>query len=284
MISIQTVKNAVGANGGIREAPAPDPLCPLRGDSVAIVGFSETSRGEAPWGDAESWPELWLCNRGVCQPWATRWSRHFDPHLLSWTETNFTPDLFREYVEFLSRDHGDRLIYLPAREVAIPNSVAIPVGHLVAFIGRRYLTNAISYQIALALLLGAKRIGLWGIDLRSDTEYGFEKPAIEYLLGLAQGKGVEIVLPDRCSLLNHDGSQPLYGIEEGSTELGEVERMLMNRAREIEALSAKLQAENDRIVRELHLGEGARVQTEIYLQAIRQYRRGGKLLGAEVKP
>lgn len=241
----------------------------LRAPGVAIVGFSP-SNVEAPWADPV-W-EKWLCNRGGLQPWAMAWDRHFDPHPIEWTKTHFTHELFAEYKSWLEQERPGQTVYHASK---IGSAEPFPVAEALAIAGRKYLTSAIGYQIACAIHLGAKRIGLWGIDLKSDTEYGYERPNVEWLLGIAQGRGIEIVLPDVCALLNNDGNVPLYGIDEENTHLADVERMLSHRLGDINEYIPTMNTKNDAILRDMYIAEGARIQTEIYLANIRQARRGG---------
>lgn len=53
-----------------------------------------------------------------------------------------------------------------------------------------------AYMIALALHEGATTIGLYGIDVLDDSEFTLERPCLEYLIGLAVGRGVEVVIPE----------------------------------------------------------------------------------------
>lgn len=264
-------------------AAAPDPLRPIAGEgvAVAIVGFGPT-RSIAPWNDP-AWGELWICNRLGLQPDVPRWTRHFDPHPIAWIEQHFgvlqgKPELWEEYRGWLAKDHGDdRLIYLLEPSPWAPNAVLFPVRELVEFFGRPYFTSTIAYQIGLAILLGAKRIGLWGIDFRSDTEYGFERPCAEWLLGIAQGRGIEIVLPDQAAVLNNGGVEPLYGAAELDTPLADFEKIFTERVRECDELIGKLGKRNDELLREMYIGEGAKQQTLVYLNMVREARRGGPL-------
>jgi hypothetical protein len=242
---------------------------------VAIIGFSPT-REQAPWDSPEVW-ERWVCNRLPLQPGINgRWDRHFDPHPVDWTKEHFTPELFAEYMAFFATDHGDRILY--HCDAAGPNVFPFPVVEALQTAGRRYITNVIAYQILFAKYLGAKRIGMWGIDLRSDTEYGYERPNVEWAIGICEGSGIEIVLPLECALVNNDGLLPLYGIEEKDSPLADVERMLTARLKDIDAHMPKLTKKNDDLLHEMYIAEGARTQTAIYLNDIRQARRGGKLL------
>ena len=44
-----------------------------------------------------------------------------------------------------------------------------------------------------------------------ETEYATQRPSCEYLLGMAEGRGIEIVIPDSSEILK---SSFLYGVEE----------------------------------------------------------------------
>ena len=245
--------------------------------NVAIIGFSE-GRKDTPWEDKE-WGERWICNRlavVLAKEGVTGWTRHFDPHRLDWTKDHFTPQLFDEYVSFLAKKHDDKILYHPDK-LPGPSVSSFPLQQCLEVTRRKYLTCAISYQIAYAIFLGAKKIGLWGIDLREDTEYGYERPNVEWLLGIAQGRGIEVVLPDGCALLNNDGNMPLYGVEETDTQMADMERMLSHRHKDIVEHIPKMQKENDELLKNMYIAEGARVQTEIYLDSIRRARRGGKI-------
>lgn len=262
-----------------------DPLRPIAGEGVAIVGFGPT-RNLAPWDDP-TW-EKWLCNRLPLQPGIGPWDRHFDPHHLAWTESHFAalqgkPELWTEYRDWMAADHGpDKLLYIPDPQPWMPNSVRLPVEELVAHVGRSYFTSAIAWQIGMALLLGARQIGLWGIDFKTDTEYGFERPCAEWLLGIAQGRGVEVVLPHGAGILNNGFAEPLYGVAENETHLADLEKVMVARLREIDRMMPELQSKNDALLRELYIGEGAKHQTAFFLQLIREARRGGPIAIPEV--
>ena len=46
-----------------------------------------------------------------------------------------------------------------------------------------------------------REISLWGIDLIVGTEYDWQKSCVEFLLGLAQARGITLRLPPKCALL-----------------------------------------------------------------------------------
>ncbi len=102
----------------------------------------------------------------------------------------------------------------------IPNSVKYPLGEVAELIGRTakghpYLESSIAYMMALAMLEYSKnkepmKIGLWGIDLAPDTEYTYQKPNLEYLIGMARGMGIKVFVPPESALLSSEMGA-LYG-------------------------------------------------------------------------
>lgn len=264
-----------------------DPLRPLRGDKLAIVGFSETTRDQAPYDDPDT--EIWLCNRlGVIfEPLeGKRWDRHFDPHPLDWSKINHKEPDWETYAEWFAKDHGDRLVYLPRLDpetLEVPNAVAFPKEEVIAGVGgREYFTSAIGWQLGLALLLhqmygSPKWIGMYGIDLRGPLEYEFQRPNAEWLLGLAEGRGVELYIPEESALLNRDNRAPLYGVEIYSGFMGEIEKALEEDVKRVDAELAKLHAESDRVTKAIHEWAGYRQADINWRTRVIQYRRGGKL-------
>lgn len=64
-----------------------------------------------------------------------------------------------------------------------------------------YFDSSIAYEIALAIHEGFKEIMVVGVDLNTQGEYVWQRSGVSYLLGLAQGRGITVVLPDNCPLL-----------------------------------------------------------------------------------
>jgi hypothetical protein len=64
-------------------------------------------------------------------------------------------------------------------------------------------------MIALAMLEGFERIELYGFEMGTLTEYHFQKAGSEYLIGMALGMGIEVYIPENCSLC----TGKMYGYE-----------------------------------------------------------------------
>jgi len=61
----------------------------------------------------------------------------------------------------------------------------------------------------MAIKRGYSTIGMFGVDM-DDPEHIDKRQCFEYFLGIARGKGIEIIIPPSCPLLK---SHTLYGIE-----------------------------------------------------------------------
>jgi|TARA_R110002110_G_scaffold344363_5_gene554336 hypothetical protein len=83
-----------------------------------------------------------------------------------------------------------------------PNAQRLPIEILEEKFGT-YWASGPSYEIALALHLGFTEIHIYGIHLETEHEYREQRPNFEYLLGVARGMGVKVVMADAAPLLKH---------------------------------------------------------------------------------
>lgn len=111
---------------------------------------------------------------------------HEKPQVLS----NQTP--LGDVMERINK--GGKPLLAPYRYAEIPKSLAFPLKACVKAFGAPYFSNTICYMIAYALLNGARIIDTYGINQASQSEYGHEKAATEYWLGIANGLGVKITI------------------------------------------------------------------------------------------
>lgn len=80
-----------------------------------------------------------------------------------------------------------------------------------------YFTNSISWMLAVAIMelvpggpgtpcVKGAEIGVWGVDMMmaggQGSEYGYQRPSCEWLLGWARAAGVRVVIPDESDLLH----------------------------------------------------------------------------------
>lgn len=184
---------------------------------IAIIGRCWSTRSDAPWGNKE-W-ELWT---------------------LAWDPVPVTHRMFEMHLNFRmylgSQEEGDyhvgglRMakvpIYMWETHADIPMSVKFPMDAVHKLIGNAngtntpYLESSIAQMLAVAILetQPGDRIGIWGVDLHCDSEYAFQRPNLEYLIGLARGLGRKVYIPPQSALLTHEMGKP-YGLW-SSTDAG----------------------------------------------------------------
>ena len=92
-----------------------------------------------------------------------------------------------------------------------PNSVVFPVDHLAEKF-TDYFSCTFAYQIALAIDEGFEVIALHGLELALGTqrEATVERACVNYWIGLAQGQGIRILIPQDDFVISHWGR---YGFE-----------------------------------------------------------------------
>lgn len=96
------------------------------------------------------------------------------------------------------------------------NSLEYPLAEVIATFQSNYFTSTPAYMIPLALLTGAKKISLFGVDFDyADPRGAYEagKPCVEYWIGRAQNGGVHVHLPAKTNLMSTMTMQKkgLYG-------------------------------------------------------------------------
>lgn len=168
--------------------------------SVALFGFSEFRDLIHESTAQEVWTLNNAYNKGAPMERVTRWYEMHDPE-------KFTGS---EHYDFLAKQHTFPIMML-RKYTDFPSSVEYPLSCIADNLDgeRMYFTNTISYMLAHAIVENYDRIELYGIDMDHGTEYAYQKASAEYILGIAIGRGIEIVLPDGCSMLN----APLYGYD-----------------------------------------------------------------------
>jgi len=201
----------------------PNPISPILADflrakrqgkkTVAIVGAAWTSGPWAPWGEIE----VWCMNELHGVPWVkvdgiTRWFQMHD-------KSSFTKEHKHNHWGWLQEEH-DFPIYMLQKYDDVPNSVPYPLRKIQnGLIGNFYrgeekmeklFSSTMNYQVAQALYEGFERIEVFGIEMLGKGEYSWQREAMAFWMGKADGMGVDVWLPEPCALL----VQPLYGYEE----------------------------------------------------------------------
>jgi hypothetical protein len=85
-----------------------------------------------------------------------------------------------------------------------------PIEKIVEEFKTDYFTCGVAYAIALAIYQGVKELHLYGISLGLAHEYSFEKPCVEFWIGIAKGRGVEVGIFGESEVLR-SSTRTLYG-------------------------------------------------------------------------
>jgi hypothetical protein len=83
--------------------------------------------------------------------------------------------------------------------------------------GAPYFNSTAAYAVAYAIHVGVKRISLFGIDYTLPNRHSAEKgrACVEFWLGIAAARGIEITVPEQTSLLDacETDRDRLYGYD-----------------------------------------------------------------------
>lgn len=204
---------------------------------IALVGSAPSSVHLAPYQDAsysiflqgkpdpaypasehidDTW-EIWGVSPGVfgIAPRATRW---FEVHRWEPGKTWFSP----EYCQFLREFRGP--VYTGGVIPEIPNYVLYPVERVEEEFSAYFLHSSLSLMMAVAILeiqdAKASRssidqqedtIGLWGVDMAANEEYGDQRSGCHFFILEALRRGIQVYVPPESCLLR---AKPIYGISE----------------------------------------------------------------------
>lgn len=177
---------------------------------VAVVGLASATHDEAPWDDPswEKWGLPW--DAGY---WA-RCSRLFEMHDLRLLESEAS----KRGAHYLDLLRGVWVpLYMQESYESIPSAQRYPFEDVARTLGKPYWNSSIAYAMALAIHEGASEIGVYGVQMDATDEYSYQRYNMEWLIGLAEGRGIKVHIPDQSPLckFNHAGirffdSEPEY--------------------------------------------------------------------------
>ncbi len=172
---------------------------------IAIIGLSMATHDQAPFEDPE-W-EIW----GL--PWDAGYWVHFDRMF-----EMHDRELWMDPRAKRAREPGIYLeklqdawvpIYMHEAQEDIEYSVRYPFEAVEETVWynfprrdwqsaqRDWYSSSPAYMLALAIheLDHSGQIGIWGVDLK-DTQFGKELPCLNFLMGYALGRGIDVYLPE----------------------------------------------------------------------------------------
>ena len=160
---------------------------------LAIVGTHPETRHLAPFDDPEY--DIWVFNEAAQdERWCKRWDACFQLHKPEWY---MRPDNYSNstHWEWLQQLHPGKVIWMQEVGDLVPASRPYPLKEIIETVPggfRRIMGSSPAQALALALYLGYKEIGVWGVELSSNTEYGRQLPSWMYWCGIADGMGVKL--------------------------------------------------------------------------------------------
>ena len=86
-----------------------------------------------------------------------------------------------------------------------------PLKRIIKKFGTDYFTDSLCYMIAYAIDKNYTKIRLYGVDMLDRDEFKYEKEGIEYWIGYARGRGIEVTISDGSNLCKTVSGRP-YGI------------------------------------------------------------------------
>ena len=210
---------------------------------VAVIGFRPSSYDAAPWDDPtwEKWGMPWD-NRG----WE-RYDRLFEMHSTIlwdlkmaehfaefWDGEKYhrkahRPDDYYQTCMVGAANSKKHKIYVQdgVMEKDVEDNIGLityPFDRVIPVVGE-YFQSSIAYVLALAITdmvthpdvlslnitIEDCEIALYGIDASADAEWAYQRACIEYLIGIAIGKGIKVTIPDTSSLLTFHDQFIKYG-------------------------------------------------------------------------
>jgi hypothetical protein len=176
---------------------------------VALIGSAPASVRLAPYHDPE-W-SIWGCSPGTYGV-MPRCNAFFELHLWEPGQPWFSP----EYVQWLTA--------LPSRGVTlwvgnqgaadrVPGASVLPHEEITAEFdpSRWFCTSSLFWMMATAIRAGAKKIGLWGVDMAATEEYEMQRAGIHFLAYVAKSRGIEVGAPPESDLFT---PRFRYGVDE----------------------------------------------------------------------
>lgn len=174
---------------------------------AAIIGTAPSYR-LTPWDDPTL--EMWTLNDEWIIP-IPRSDRHFDLHPF---EQFYFKDPRKKlnavdvpagyyvrpvgHIEWLAQQSIP--VYIQKPDPRVPRGIVFPRAEIEAKYGT-WFDSTPAWMLGLAMLEGYTEVHIYGIHLATEWEYQKQKANMTYLIGLARGLGIKVIVPDASPLL-----------------------------------------------------------------------------------
>lgn len=164
--------------------------------TVCIVGMGAAGKELLPY---ENDVEMWGLNLGHMAGGTDKFTAWFQLHPLSAIMSYYYES--EAHIEFL--ETFGKPVYLHDVSESIPTGIRYPFEDVCKTIGSNYFaTNTLPYMVALAIHQGFEKIKIYGVNMGElDVGDSYARPSMEFVLGMAIGKGIEVWVPDDSALL-----------------------------------------------------------------------------------
>ena len=182
---------------------------------IAIVGFAPRTKHLVD--ELPEDVEIWSLNRAWKHD-LPRIDRLFELHL--WEALRAQDAISQRHYAWLSQPQPFPVYTLPGANPDFPSAVAYPLEEVCLGLegyllwgqqALRVFTSTFDYMVALAIHEGVGRIRMIGVEMESETEYGYQRPGMAFWLGVAAAHRIEVRLPQASRLfrpkLYHEGGQ-----------------------------------------------------------------------------
>jgi hypothetical protein len=238
--------------------------CPFDDPGLTIISLNDAYQMRDPKGNGlgriDEWYDL--------HPLDRMWFRPKNKHTL--VQGEIPEGVFvrpEGHVEWLKERAATIPIWMQSVPEGWPvNAHRFPLEEVKAFLRARpdqdaYIASSPAMIVAHLIMRGVKEIQIYGIHLATEHEYIKQRPQFEHLLGRAQERGINIVLPKACPLLKHSH---VYGYEPEPEKPGKAAIKRMKKAqREFSTLTIKLANWPRWKSKRAELARLARVQAEM---------------------
>jgi len=221
---------------------------------IAILGTATDSRREVPFEHEISkggeW-EIWgLSERPEDVP---VWSRWFELHNLERKRTK-SPGYWAQLKNMT------KPLYVAHAHPELPKALIFPKDEITQYWGT-YFTNTVSWLIAFAYMEGATTLGIWGVDMATNTEYGGQRPSCEYYIGRVEGEGCRVIIPPESDLLK---TRRLYGFDDAGDRMAAKVQVRNEELRERQAMTNR---QHEGTSKQAHMIMGGMKELQLLIQA-----------------
>jgi|TARA_R100001530_G_scaffold62120_1_gene44746 hypothetical protein len=191
----------------------------MKEHKICVMGFGPTNV-EAPLDDP-SWEKFGL-------PWDDKWEKYdrlYEMHEQNVLQLSNSVVLTEEWdgEKILTQAHRPQNYFKILKQVAedknktlymhdtyFPGVVSYPFKKVISAT-RDYFISSVTYMLSHAISLNPTHIAVYGIDMHGNDEWVYQRPCVEYLLGLAEGRGIEVTVPEGSWLLKFQPERVRFG-------------------------------------------------------------------------